>query len=116
MEAIESMRALRALGPALLVGGVFAVFLITGLGASWFFAATSGAAIGVGIMAVVASRPTERDRLADQAWRSAAPDLPPASDRRVLEQAQDTMPGPEKKSAATRGHLRRDEGPRGAVQ
>jgi hypothetical protein len=97
------MRVVRALGPALLVGGVFAVFLVNGLGAGWLFAVTSGAAIGVGILAVVASRPTVRDRLADQAWRAAAPDLPPESDRRVLEQTQEAMPGPEKKGADARG-------------
>jgi hypothetical protein len=110
------MRVLRALRPAVLVGGVFAVFLVNGLGAGWFFAITSGAAIGVGILAVVASRPTVRDRLADQAWQSAAPDLPPESDRRLLQETQATMPGPEKKRPTARSLPRRGEDTPGAVQ
>jgi len=103
------MRALKGLAPALFVSGAFAYFLVVFLGAGWPFAIGSSAVIGLGILAVIWSRPTERDRLADEAWQAAAPDLPPASDRQALELAQEAMPGPEKKRAGARSQVGRDE-------
>jgi hypothetical protein len=34
--------------------------------------------------------------MADDAWLTAAPDLPPSSDRKAMEAVQSQMPGPEK--------------------
>ena len=90
------MRALQGLGSAIVVSGLFCFFLVGLLGATWPFALGSGLVLGLGIIAVVGTRSSEKDVAADTAWREAAPDLPPASDRRAMELAQSTMPGPEK--------------------
>jgi hypothetical protein len=52
-------------------------------------------ALGLGIVFVVGTRSDEADTAADAAWREAAPDLPPVSDRRAMELAQQRIPGPE---------------------
>jgi len=109
------MRTLKALGPALVVSIAFSWWLVNMLGAGWVFAIGSSSLIGLSIFAVIRSRPTQGDWLADEAWRAAAPDLPPVSDRRSLEQAQEAIPGPEKK-AGTRARSRRDEATQGVVQ
>ena len=103
------MRALQGLGSAIVVSSVFSVFLIGLLGATWPFAIGSGVVLGLGIIAVVGTRASEKDIAADAAWREAAPDLPPASDRRALEVAQNMIPGPEK----TQRSRTRAAGPRG---
>ena len=90
------MRALKSLGSALIVGAGFSVFLVFMLGANWRFAVGSSVVLGLGIVAVVGTRPSDRDVAADSAWRAAAPDLSPVSDRLALEAAQSSMPGPEK--------------------
>ena len=90
------MRALQGLGSAIVVSGLFCFFLVGLLGATWPFALGSGLVLGLGIIAVVGTRASEKDVAADAAWREAAADLPPASDRRAMELAQSTMPGPEK--------------------
>jgi hypothetical protein len=90
------MRAVQGLGSALVVSSVFSVFLVGLLGATWPFALGSGLVLGLGIIAVVGTRASEKDLLADTAWREAASDLPPASDRLTMEAAQSDMPGPEK--------------------
>jgi hypothetical protein len=81
---------------ALKVGGVFSVFLWQTMGANWPFAIGAGLVLGLGIFAVVATRASETDIAADAAWRTAAPELPPSSDRRATEAARNTTPGPEK--------------------
>jgi hypothetical protein len=90
------MRALKSLGSALIVGVGFSVFLVFMLGANWRFAIGSSVVLGLGIVAVVGTRPSDKDVAADSAWRAAAPDLSPASDRLAMEAAQSSMPGPEK--------------------
>jgi hypothetical protein len=90
------MRALQGLGSAAVVGSVFSVFLVGWLGATWPFAIGASIVLGLGIVAVVGTRASDRDSAADAAWLRAAPDLPPASDRRALEAAQTAMPGPER--------------------
>ncbi len=90
------MRALQSLGSAIVVGSVFSFFLVGLLGATWPFAIFSSLVLGIGIIAVVATRASETEGAADVAWQEAAPDLPPGSDRRAMEAAQATMPGPEK--------------------
>jgi len=105
------MRALQGLGSAIVVSTVFCIFLVGLLGATWPFAIGSGVVLGLGIIAVVGTRASEKDLAADAAWREASPDLPPASDRRAMELAQSAMPGPEK----TRRSGRRVVGAAGAA-
>jgi hypothetical protein len=90
------MRGLQGLGSAILVGMLLAVFLVLGLHATWPFAIGAGVAQALAIMAVVGTRSSEKDADADSAWLTAAPDLPPASDRKAMEAMQSRMPGPEK--------------------
>jgi hypothetical protein len=90
------MRALQSLGSAIVVGSVFSFFLVGLLGATWPFAIFSSVVLGLGIIAVVATRSSEKEEAADAAWLEAAPDLPPGSDRRAMEIAQASIPGPEK--------------------
>jgi hypothetical protein len=54
----------------------------------------AGACVGLPIAFVVGTRSDARDAAADAAWRAAAPDLPPVSDRTALERSQATMPAP----------------------
>jgi hypothetical protein len=110
------MRTLKALGPALLVSIAFSWWMVNMLGSGWLFAISFSSVIGFGIFAVVRSRPTEEDRLADEAWKSAVADLPPVSDRRALEQSQEAIPGPSKKATQARVKPRPDEATQGAVQ
>ena len=103
------MRALQGLGSAVVVSIVFSAFLVGLLGATWPFAIGSSIVLGLGILAVVGTRTSEKDVAADAAWLESAPDLPPISDRRALEAAQGAIPGPEKvraggsRVAGTRG-------------
>jgi len=90
------VRRIRGLIPAVLVGGIFALYLVNVLGAGWPFAIGSSVVLGGAIAAVVLTRTTEQDVMADEAWIAAAPDLPPSSDRRAMEASQGTLPGPEK--------------------
>jgi hypothetical protein len=55
-----------------------------------------GFGVGLAIFVVVATGTGARDEAADAAWREAAPDLPPVSDRVSLERGQASMPGPGK--------------------
>jgi hypothetical protein len=116
------MRALQGLGSAIVVCSVFSVFLIGLLGATWPFAIGSSIVLGLGIIAVVGTRASEKDVTADAAWREAALDLPPASDRRAMEATQTAMPGPEKarrsgvRIAGTRGAGARAAGKQGSVR
>jgi hypothetical protein len=104
------MRALQSLGSAIVVGSVFSFFLVGLLGATWPFAIFSSLVLGIGIIAVVATQSSEKEGAADAAWLEAAPDLPPGLDRRTMEMAQATMPGPER----TRQSGDRITGPDGA--
>lgn len=63
----------------------------------------AGVCVGLPIAFVVGTRSDARDAAADAAWRAAAPDLPPVSDRRALERLQATMPAP---GASRRGGSR----------
>jgi hypothetical protein len=116
------MRALQSLGSAIVVGSVFSFFLVGLLGATWPFAIFSSLVLGIGIIAVVATQSSEKEGAADAAWLEAAPDLPPRSDRRAVETAQATMPGPEKtrqsgdRIAGTGGAGTDGAGPDGAAK
>jgi hypothetical protein len=87
------MRTLRGLATAFGVGGSFGVFMAVMLGATWQFSVAASALIGLAIAAVILSQTSEADLAADAAWTAAAPDLPPASDRRSLEQNVLEVPG-----------------------
>jgi hypothetical protein len=52
------------------------------------------AVLGLSIVLIVGTRSDQTDAAADAAWLEAAPDLPPASDRRSMETAQRRLPGP----------------------
>lgn len=96
------MRALQGLGSAIVVSSVFCLFLVGLLGATLPFAIGSGVVLGLGIVAVVATKSTAKDAAADVAWRKAAPDLPPASDRRATDAARGAMPGPQPRQTGQR--------------
>jgi hypothetical protein len=55
-----------------------------------------GSVVGLAVFAVVATGADAHDLAADAAWREAALDLPPVSDRIILERSQVSMPGPGK--------------------
>jgi hypothetical protein len=81
---------------AVLVSVPLAIFLLLWLHATREFAVLIGCALGLAIFAVVATGTDAHDQAADAAWREAALDLPPVSDRITLERVQASMPGPEK--------------------
>jgi hypothetical protein len=90
------MRGLRGLGSAIVVGILLCIFLVLGLHATWPFAISAGGLEALVIMLVVGTRSSEKDAAADDAWLTAAPDLPPSSDRRAMETAQSRISDPEK--------------------
>jgi hypothetical protein len=81
---------------AILVAVPLAAFLLYSLHATREIAWLAAMVVGLSIFAVVATGTDSRGTASDAAWREAAPDLPPASDRVVLERSQASMPGPEK--------------------
>ena len=90
------MQKVRALIAAAVVGMPLWCLLFFSLHATREIAAIAAAGVGLAIFAVVATATNPRDQVADAAWREAAPDLPPTSDRVALERTQATMPGPTK--------------------
>jgi hypothetical protein len=78
-----------------------ALFLFFWMHATREFAVAMGSLLGLAIFAVVATGNGAGDAAADAAWREAATDLPPVSDRIILERLQARMPGPERKRKAT---------------
>jgi len=81
---------------ATLVGIPVTLFLLAWMHATREFGIVMGSAIGLAIFLVVATGTDAHDAAADKAWQAAAPDLPPVSDRAVLERSQVSMPGPDK--------------------
>ena len=92
----EILQRIRGLIAGSLVGFPLGVFLLFTLHATREAGALIGVAVGLAIFVVVATGTDARDQIAEAAWREAAPDLPPVSDRIALEQSQATMPGPQK--------------------
>ena len=90
------MQRLRGLITGALVGVPLGIFVTVTLHATREYAVLIGSAVGLAVFAVVATGTNARDELADAAWREAAPDLPPVSDRIILERTQANMPGPGK--------------------
>ena len=77
-----------------IVGCLLYGFLTIWMHAVEWFAAPASMALGLAILAVVGTRRDDKGAALDAAWRAAAPDLPPVSDRVALEQAQTHIPGP----------------------
>ena len=92
----RSMQRLRGLAVGAIVGGVLFGFLILWMHAVQLLAAISSVCLGLAIMAVVGTGRDERGLAADAAWRAAAPDLSPVSDRVAMERSQAHLPGPPK--------------------
>ena len=88
------MQRVRGLFAAVVIGIPLGIFLVLWLHAVPQFAVLMGCLIGLAVFAVVATRSDTHDDAADLAWRAAAADLPPVSDRVILEQSQANMPGP----------------------
>ena len=102
----------RALVTALLVGVPVALFLLLWMHAMREFGLLIAGVVGLSIYVVVASGTDERDAAADAAWREAAPDLPPVSDRSRLEQSQLHIPAPDdRRRTAARARDGRTESP-----
>lgn len=99
------MQRVRGLVAAILVGIPLGIFLVLWLHAVPEFAVLVVCLLGLAIFAVVATRSDAHDEAADLAWRAAAADLPPVSDRVILEQSQADMAGPgHRRRAAGRSH------------
>ena len=110
------MQRIRGLIAGTLVGVPLGVFVTITLHATREVAALIGFAVGLAVFAVVATGTNPQDEAADAAWRAAAPDLPPASDRIVLERTQASMPGPIKqKRTGARSHDSEGAHPNGAA-
>ena len=89
------MQRVRGIIAATLVGLPLSAFLWFWLHAPIEVAVAISLALGIAIFAIVATRSDAHDEAADVAWRQVAPDLPPASDRVVMERDQISMLGPE---------------------
>ena len=96
------MHRVRGLIAAALVGVPLGIFVTVSLHATREIAALLGFVVGLAVFAVVATGTDAHDLAADAAWREAAMDLPPVSDRIILERSQASMPGPgkQRRSAA----------------
>ena len=90
------MQRLKGLIGATLVGVPLWALFFFSLHATREIATLAAAVVALAIFVVVATGTDARGAAADAAWRKAAPDLPPVSDRVVLERNQSTIPGPEK--------------------
>ena len=90
----EHLQRVRGLVAAAVIGIPLGAFLFVSLHATREIAVLVGSGVGLAIFAVVATGTDARDAAADAAWREAAADLPPASDRVLLQTNQATMPGP----------------------
>jgi uncharacterized membrane protein YccC len=95
------LQRVRGLIAGLLVGGPLGIFVTVSLHATREIAGLLGFVVGLAVFAVVATGTDAHDYAADQAWRDAASDLPPVSDRIILERSQASMPGPGKQHRTT---------------
>ncbi len=88
------MQRLRGVMTGMLVGIPLAAYVFVWLHGVREVAALIGGGVGLAVALVVGTRSDPRDEAANAAWREAAPDLPPVSDRIILEGMQANMPGP----------------------
>jgi hypothetical protein len=110
------LQRLRGVLAGTLVGAGLAVYVAFWLHGVREVAILVGAGIGLAIGLVVGTRTDAHDAAGDEAWRSAAPDLPPIRDRMALERLQATMPGPDQDRGPSSGSADRDDGaPSGSV-
>jgi len=111
------LQRLRAFRWGSRVGVPLGVFMILWLHAVVWAAALGGGLVGLAIFVVVATRSDAHEEAADAAWREAAMDLPPVSDRVILERLQAKLPGPAKqrKTGPRSGDDSRGAEPSGAA-
>jgi hypothetical protein len=88
------MQRIRGVGAGAAIGVPLAAYVHLQLHGILAVAILVGVCVGLPIALVVGTRSDPRDAAADAAWREAAPDLPPVSDRTALERLQATLPGP----------------------
>ena len=110
------MQRVRGLASAAMIGVPLTLYLLLLLHATREFRILIGCVVGLAIFLVVATGTDAHDAAADAAWREAASDLPPFSDRVLLEQSQTRMPGPEKpRRGSGRSRNDHDAAPSGAA-
>jgi len=97
---------LRGVVVGAIIGGLLYGFLIVWLHAVEWLAAPAALTLGFAILAMVGTRRNDRGAAQDAAWRAAAPDLPPVSDRAILDRAPIRRLGRPAKAPA-RAHARR---------
>jgi hypothetical protein len=85
---------LKGVAAAVIVDVPLGLYLYFWLHAPLWFALLLLGILGSAIVAVVGTRSDASDAAADAAWREAAPDLPPVSDRRVTDGGRGQMPAP----------------------
>jgi hypothetical protein len=90
------LQRIRGIATGILVGIPLALFVMFWLHGVLEVAILIGGCVGLSIALVVGTRSDAHDDAADAAWREVALDLPPASDRVILERLQARMPGPSK--------------------
>lgn len=94
------MQRFRGVLAGLIVGLPLSMFMVLWLHAGRGLALILAGIVGIAIFLVVATRSDEHDLAADVAWREAAPDLPPASERAAMVLAQANLPVPVKQRKA----------------
>jgi len=104
------LQRLRGVMAGTLVGAGLAVYVAFWLHGVREVAILVGAGIGLAIGLVVGTRTDAHDAAGDEAWRGAAPDLPPIRDRMALERSQATMPGPDQDRGPGSEAANRDDG------
>jgi uncharacterized membrane protein YfcA len=87
-------QVLKGVAAAVIVGILLGSYLHFMLHGTLLFTILVCVGLGLAILVVVGTRSDQAEAEADAAWLAAAPDLPPASDRRTMETAQRQMPGP----------------------
>jgi hypothetical protein len=104
------LQRLRGVLAGTLVGVGLAVYVALWLHGVREVAILVGAGIGLAIGVVVGTRTDAHDAAGDEAWRGAAPDLPPIRDRMALERLQATTPGPDQDLRPGSVSAERDDG------
>jgi hypothetical protein len=96
------MQILRGIAAGTVVAIPLAIFILWWLSGVLLIAIFIAGGVGVGAAIIVGTRTDTTDIAADEAWRAAAPDLPPVSDRAAMEKRQVSMSGPGKSRKAAR--------------
>lgn len=110
------MSRMRGLVFGVVTGGVAYLFLTLWMRGNSTFDMVLSTVLGVAVFSVVGTGKDERNVLADAAWQAAAPDLPPYSERLVLEHSQTRMPGPDRPRPRTEREGRRTGQPEEASE